>query len=76
MDFCFEHIDNAVQKRNACEEPFHADDLVKAESDTFRMLLAEAAEAGCRHVDASMIVKSVTGRPLSVICVHATIKRL
>ena len=76
MQYRFDHIDRLDPHLDVGKCPVELPDLNRAELDTVAMLCIEAAESGRRHVDASMIIRSEDGTPVSVVCVHASVKRL
>ena len=76
MQYRFDHIDRLAPSRDVGECSVDLPDLKRAELDTIKMLCIEAAEAGRTHIDASIIIRDDEGKPLSVVCVHAAVKRL
>ena len=76
MQYRFDHIDRLQPRRDLGDHPVDLPDLHRAELDTVKTLCVEAAESEQSHVDASMIIRSEDGIPVSVVCVHASVKRL
>lgn len=76
MHFWIDHRDHRTGNKQLGTDVVECADLEQAERDTFQSLGCEVAEAQRLHTDASIIIRDDSGKPVSVVCVHATVKRL